>query len=117
MKKVASMTLLFLIPFVLFGSTGLAYAQPLADIEVDILDYTNDTATAKISWNADQAATKYEIGCVSCSPNITKHTTGNDFTLSNITVFPNTSFAMLYILAYDSENELINAKQIILDLG
>ncbi len=117
MNKVASMTLLFLIPFVLFGNTGLAYAQPLVDIEMEILDHTNDTATVKLSWNADQAVTKYEIGCVSCSPNISKHTTGNDFTLSNITVFPNTSFAMLYILAFDSENELINAKQIILYLG
>ncbi len=109
--------ILFLIPFLLFAGMGLAYAQPLADIEVDILDYTNDAATAKISWNADQAATKYEIGCVSCIPNITKHTTGNSFTLSNITVLPNSSYAVLYLLAYDSENELINAKQVILDLG
>ena len=109
--------ILFLIPFLLFAGMGLTYAQPLADIEVDVLDYTNDSATAKISWNADQTATKYEIGCVSCTPNITKHTTGNSFTLSNITVFPNSSYAMLYLLAYDSENELINAKQVILDLG
>jgi len=109
--------ILFLIPLVLFAGMGLAYAQPLADIEVRVLDYANDVATAKISWNADQTATKYEIGCVSCSPNITKHTTGNSFTLSNITVLPNHSYAILYLLAYDSENELINAKQVILDLG
>jgi len=109
--------ILFLIPFVLFAGMGLAYAQPLTDIEVDILDYTNDAAIAKISWNADQTVTKYEIGCVSCSPNITKYTTGNSFTLTNITVLPNSSYAVLYLLAYDSENELINAKQVFLDLG
>jgi len=108
--------ILFLIPFVLFAGMGLAYAEPLADVNIEVLKSNNDSTTVKLSWNSDQAAAKYEIGCVSCSPNISKHTTGNGYTLSNITAFPNNSFAMLYLIAYDSENELINAKQVIVDL-
>jgi hypothetical protein len=107
--------ILFLIPLVLFAGMGLAYAEPLEDVKADILK-SNGSATVQLSWNSDRDAAKYEIGCVSCNPNIAKNAVGNSYTLSNITTFPNSSFAMLYLIAYDSENVLINAKQIILDL-
>lgn len=107
--------LVFLIPLFVLGM-GMAYAEPLETLQTSVLDYTNDTATVQITWNADENTSLYKIGCVSCFPNTVASTTENSITVSNITPFPNGSFAMLYGLAYDIENNLIAAKQILINL-
>ena len=104
-----------ILPLVVFGM-GLAYAEPLEDIQTSILDYSNGTATVQISWNIDADVSSYQIGCVSCFPNIAETTSENSMVISNITPFPNGSLAVLYGLAYDVQNEIITAKQIYVDL-
>ena len=60
--------LLFILPLIVFGM-GLAYAEPLGDIQTTVLDYSNSTATVQITWNEDSSASSYQVGCVSCFPN------------------------------------------------
>ena len=108
--------LVFLLPFVFIG-TGLAYAEPLENIQTTVLDFTNNTATVQISWNNDADVSSYQIGCVSCFPNTVESTSENSIIISNVTPFPNGSIAMLYGLAYDFENQIIAAKQIFVNLA
>ena len=108
--------IIFLLPlFVL--SMGMVYAEPLDNIQTSVLDYTDNTATVQITWNADEDVSSYQIGCVSCFPNIVESTSENSITIHNVTPFPNGSMAVLYALAYDSENNLISAKQIFINLA
>ena len=107
--------LVFLLPLLVL-SMGMAYAEPLENIQTSVLDYTNNTATVQITWNADEDASSYKIGCVSCFPNTLESTSENSIVVSNVTPFPNGSIAVLYGLAYDSENNLISAKQIFVNL-
>ena len=104
-----------LIPLLVFG-VGMAYAEPLEDVLTSVSDYDDNSATVRLDWNHDAMAKKYEVGCVSCIPNVVKFTTGDSFTLTNVTVLPNSSTAMLYIIAYDSDDEIINARQILVDI-
>ena len=107
--------LLFLLPVLAIGM-GMAYAEPLDNVQTTVLDYSNSTATIQIDWDADDSAASYKIGCVSCFPN-TQHTTSeNSIIIENITPFPNGSMAMLYGIAYDIENEIVAAKQIFVNL-
>ncbi|HUT06689.1 MAG TPA: hypothetical protein VMW74_08410 [Nitrosopumilaceae archaeon] len=108
--------LVFLLPLLVF-SAGMAYAEPLENIQTSVLDYTNNTATVQITWNADEITSSYKIGCVSCFPNMVESTSENSISIANITAFPNGSMAMLYALAYDIENNLIAAKQIFVNLS
>jgi len=108
--------LVFLIPLFVFG-VGMAYAEPLENVQTSVLDYTNNTATVKITWDNDGNTSSYKIGCVSCFPNTVESTSENSITISNVTPFPNGSMAMLYALAYDLENNLVSAKQIFVNLG
>ncbi len=80
-----------------------------------VLNYDGVSATVKIKWNSD-VVVKYEIGCVSCMPNISEITLENNITLDNVTPFPNTKNAMLYIIAYDSNDEIVDAKQILVNI-
>ena len=107
--------LVFLLPLFVFG-IGTAHAEPLENLQTSVLDYTNNTATVQITWNADETASSYQIGCVSCFPNIVESTSGTSISIRNVTPFPNGSMAMLYGLAYDIENNLIAAKQILINL-
>jgi len=100
---------------VIFGNQ--AFAEPLDNTRISVLNYDGDSATVKITWNHDDKATNYKIGCVSCNPNTVKFTTGDSITFNNVTPFPNGSFAMLYVIAYDSQNEMISAKQLIVNLN
>ena len=104
-----------LIPLFVF-SIGTAYAEPLENIQTSVLDYDDYSATVQLDWNNDEMVKKYEIGCVSCIPNVVQFSIEDNFTLKNVTAFTNSSYAMLYIIAYDSDNEIINAKQVILEL-
>ena len=108
--------LLFLIPLVMF-SVGMAYAEPMENIQTTVLDYTNSTATIQITWDADEEASSYKIGCVSCFPNMVETVTENSIIFGNVTSLPNTSIAMLYGLAYDLENNLLSAVQIFVNLA
>jgi hypothetical protein len=105
---------LYLLPLVL--SLNVAYAEPLDDIKTSVSKYNDTSATIKITWNHDQKVAKYETGCVSCIPNTREFTQDNSISLDNVTSLPNDSLAMLYIVAYDLENNIIAAKQIIVEL-
>ncbi len=115
MKVIASLGLLILMTSVLFGNQ--AFAEPLDNIETFVSNYDGDSATVEITWNHDNKATYYKIGCVSCKPNTAEFTTGDSITFTNVTPFPNSSTAMLYMITYDSENKIITAQQLIVDLS
>ena len=115
MKVIASLGLLILMTSMIFGNQ--AFAEPLDNIKIFVSNYDGDSATVKITWNHDDKATNYKIGCVSCYPNTEKFTTGDSITFSNVTPFPNSSNAMLYAITYDSENKITSAKQLIVDLS
>jgi len=107
--------LFLILPLIVVG-TGIAYAEPLGEIQTSVLDYSNGTGTVQILWNADASVSSYQIGCVSCFPNMVNSTTESNIVLENVTPFPNGSIAVLYGLAYDIENNLVAAKQIFVDL-
>ena len=94
---------------------GYAYAEPLS-VNIEIIEYTGNSATVQMTWNDDPYVSKYEIGCVSCSPSISKISVDNNITLNEVSTFPNTSNALLYVIAYDSQNEIVDAKQILVDV-
>ena len=106
---------ILLLPLLIFGM-GLAHAEPLEDIQTSVLDYDGTYATILLDWNGDETTEKYEVGCVSCIPNIVQHTTNNGLTIDGVTAFPNTSSAMLYIISYNSNDEIISAKQVLVDI-
>ncbi|MDH3677619.1 MAG: hypothetical protein OEQ12_04880, partial [Nitrosopumilus sp.] len=85
--------------------------------QTSVLDYANNTATIQITWNDDEDTSSYQIGCVSCFPNFVESTSENSIVIGNVTSFPNSSIAMLYGLAYDFQNEIISAKQILINLA
>ena len=103
-----------LIPLLIFG-VGIAYAEPLEDIQTSVLDYENNYATVQLTWNFDDAISNYEIGCVSCIPNFSESTTNSEIILQNITSLEN-GLALLYIIAYGDNDEIITAKQVTLEL-
>ena len=107
--------LVLLLPFLAF-TAGIAYAEPLGNIQTTVLEHVDNTATIQITWDADPMVSSYKIGCVSCFPHIVETTTENRVVLGNVTSFPNSPFAMLYGIAYDFEEEIISAKQIFVDL-
>ena len=90
------------------------YAQPLQEIGAEILEIEDSSATVKITWN-DNNASYYEIGCVSCNPNLSNETTENSFILSGVTPFADGN-ALLYVIAYDDVDEIISAKQVIVKI-
>ena len=115
MKVIASLGLLILVASVFLGNP--AFAESLDNIRISVSNYDGNSATVKITWNHDDKATNYKIGCVSCYPNTEKFTTGDSITFNNVTSFPNNSNAMLYVITYDSENKITSAKQLIVDLS
>jgi len=108
---------LLLIPLLLSTGISLAYAESLDGIMTEILEFNDNSATVQISWSQDDAVFQYEIGCVSCSPNISEITTENYIILNNVTSIGDTTMALLYVIAYDSNNEIIDAEQIFAELN
>jgi len=108
---------LFLIPLLLSIGVNSAYAEPLEKVMVEILEFNDNSATVQISWNQDDAVFQYEIGCVSCSPNISEVTTENSIILNDVTSIGDKSVALLYVISYDSNDEIINAEQIFVELN
>jgi hypothetical protein len=95
----------------------MANAEPLENIQTSVLNYTNNTATVQITWDADDEVSSYKIGCVSCFPNTVKSISENNVIIGNVTSLPNSSIAILYGLSYDLENHLLNAVQIFVNLA
>ena len=98
-----------------FGISS-ACAEPLDDVRVNVLEYDGNSAVVQMTWDNDETLTKYEMGCVSCIPNTSEFTSENKIILDEVTPFPKTSKAMLYLIAYDSQEEIIDARQFIIDL-
>lgn len=100
------------------GSAALAHAEPLEKIKTSVLDYdeNNSSAIILLSWNLDETVAKYKVGCVSCMPNSEGFTTEKSFTMNDVTPLPNSSKAVLYVIAYDSDEEITSAKQILVDI-
>jgi len=107
--------LLIILSMVAFGLLNTAYAQPLDGVTTTILEFEDSTASVKLTWNLDDTVSNYEIGCVSCIPNFSESTTNNEIILQNITSLEN-GIALLYIIAYGDNNEIIAAKQVMLEL-
>ena len=101
--------------FAFFFTMQPAFAQPLDEIVADVLDVDGQTASVKIIWNHDDAVSNYEVGCVSCMPNFSENISFDEIILYDVTSFPNGN-ALLYIIAY-AENEIISAKQVILNFN
>ena len=95
---------------------GTAYAEPIEDVTVTVLESDGVSGTVQATWNDDSSVAKYEIGCVSCMPNTSEFTTETSLVLEDVSPFPNTSNVMLYLIAYDAQDEIIHAKQILVSL-
>ncbi|KFM14436.1 hypothetical protein AAA799D11_01796 [Marine Group I thaumarchaeote SCGC AAA799-D11] len=115
MKSLAFLALFVLAIGVI--STNQVFAEPLDTVRTSVSNYNGDSATVKITWNNDSSAKNYKVGCVSCTPNVVEFTTGNSITIHNVTPFPNGSYALLYVISYDSQNNIITAKQLIVNLN
>ena len=98
-------------------SANQVFAEPLDSVRTSASNYDGNSATIRMAWNYDASAADYVIGCVSCSPNFEKYTTGTAVTLHNVTPFPGDSYAMLYVISYDYEGYIIAAAQLVIDLG
>ena len=107
--------LLIILSMIAFGLLNTAYAQPLEDVTTTILEFEDFTASVQLIWNHDDSVSNYEIGCVSCIPNFSENTIHDEIVLENITFLKNGS-ALLYIIAYDNNDEIITAKQMMLNL-
>ena len=107
--------LLFLLPLLAIAS-GTVHAEPLEAVDSGILVDGGGSVMIELDWNPDETVEKYEVGCVSCTPNISEFTSNDWFVLDDVTAFPNSSNVMLYLIAFDSTDEIIAAKQIIVDI-
>lgn len=112
-----SLLLLFVIAglIIVSHSSYDAFAQPLQKVNADVIEFNGKFATIEISWN-DNGASYYEAGCVSCMPNLSDATTENMIILNDVTAFASGD-ALLYVIAYDDSDEIISAKQIMLQLS
>ena len=107
-------TIAMLIAIVIVPNFDTVYAQPLQEVNVDILEFDGIFAIVEISWN-DNGASYYETGCVSCMPNLSDATTENSLILNDVTSFAGGN-ALLYVIAYDDDDEITSAKQIMIQL-
>ena len=113
-------SLAFLVLFVFaigIISTNQVFAESLDNVRTNVSNYDGDSAIVKITWNNDSSSKNYKVGCVSCTPNIVEFTTGNSITMYNVTPFPNGSYALLYVISYDSQNNINTARQLIVNLN
>lgn len=107
--------LLIVMCVVVLDLFGTAYAQPLDDISATVLEYDDSLASVHLTWNHDDFISSYEIGCVSCIPNFSENTTDDEIVLYDITSLEN-GIAILYVIAYYDNSEMIAAKQVMLEL-
>ena len=104
----SAVLVMFAVPF--------AYAElPEDDITANVLEFDGISASIQIMWNSDDD-TKHEVGCVSCMPNTYELLSEDSLIFENVTPFPNSTNAMLYLISYNLQDEIVYAKQIILNL-
>ena len=108
-------TIAMLIAIIIVPNFDTAHAQPLQEVNVDVLEFDGTFAIVEISWN-DNDASYYEAGCVSCMPNLSDTTTENSLILNDVTSFGDGN-TLLYVIAYDDADEIISAKQIMIQLS
>lgn len=101
--------------FLIASLDAAAYAQPLDDVTATMLESENSGISVQLAWNHDGAISNYEIGCVSCIPNFSKNTVNDEIILQNVTSLEN-GLAIFYAIAYDSNDEILAVKQILLEL-
>ncbi len=108
-------TIAVLIAIIIAPSFDSVYAQPLQEVSADVLEFDGTFAVVEISWN-DNGASYYEAGCVSCMPNLSDITNENSLILNGVTSLAGGN-ALLYVIAYDDADEIISAKQIMIQLS
>lgn len=113
-SKFIFFTIAMFFAIVIVSNFDDVHAQPLQKVNVDILESDGIFATVNISWN-ENGASYYESGCVSCMPNLSDTTTTNTLILNNVTPLADGN-AWLYVIAYDDDDEIISAKQIMIQL-
>jgi len=99
----------------LIASLNTVYAQPLDDVTATILESENSGISVQLTWNHDDAISNYEIGCVSCIPNFSENTVNDEIVLQNVTSLEN-GLTIFYVIAYDSNDEILVVKQVLLEL-
>ena len=114
-SKFLFFTIMILIAIIIVPNFDTAHAQPLQEVNVDVLEFDGTFAIVEISWN-DNGASYYEAGCVSCMPNLSDATTENSLILNDVTSFAGGN-TLLYVIAYDDADEIISAKQILIQLS
>ena len=92
-----------------------AFAESVNDVIITVVDYDGNSATVEATWNSDDVAT-FELGCVSCIPNFSETTSASSLSLEGVTSLPNNSNAVLYLLGFDMDGELVHAEQILVNL-
>lgn len=115
MKTVELLGLLIMVAAIY--QTTLAFAEPLELVASSVSNYDGSSATVTMTWNHTDMVSSCKVGCVSCEPNTSESTTDYGIMLHKVTPFPNSHMAMLYIIAYDSDNNIITAKQLIINLN
>ena len=118
-SKLDSISLIFLALFVLAtGAVSIspAFAEPLDSVRTLVLNNDGNSATVVVAWHHDDSVKDYRIGCISCAPNVFHHTSNNAVIFDDVTPLLGMPLAMFYAIAYDSQGEIILAKQIIADL-
>lgn len=107
--------LLTVLSVAVLGLFGTAYAQPLDDIDASVLESDGYLASVHLAWNHDDSISVYEVGCVSCIPNFSENTSGDEIILSDVTSLEN-GIIVLYIIAYHDNSEMVTVKQVLLNL-
>lgn len=108
-------SLLTVMSVVILSLFGTAYAQPLDDIDAAVLESDGYLTSVHLAWNHDDSISVYEVGCVSCIPNFSENTSGDEIVLSNVTSLEN-GIIVLYIIAYHDNSEMVTVKQVMLGL-
>lgn len=102
--------------FLIIFALPLSYADSSEnDVTATVLEFDGISASIQIMWNSDDD-TKHKVGCVSCMPNTYEFLFENSLIFENVTPFPNSTNAMLYLISYNLQDEIIHAKQIVLNL-
>ena len=99
---------------VAFSSFNLGFALPLESVSAEIIDFDGTYATVQLAWNHNDGS-YYKAGCVSCIPNFSNSTEKDVLVLDRVTAFADGS-ALLYVIAYDTDDQIISAKQLVLQL-
>ncbi len=102
--------------FLIMFTLPLSYAGlPDNDVTATVLEFDGISASIQIMWNSDDD-TKHKVGCVSCMPNTYEFLSEDSLIFENVTPFPNSTNAMLYLISYNLQDEIVHAKQIVLNL-